>query len=183
MDIRIAKRYARAVFASAKQADNIRETESNLKLVYDALKSNDELYKMFLSPKISRDKKRALLEKIFSSNVNALVMRLLKLLVNKRREDGIETIYQEFVKLREDDENIQKVSIKSAIELSQNELDGLVKKLEQKTGKRIVYESSIDPELIGGVLVQYGDTIYDGSVKGALKRLREKLFYDVLKQA
>lgn len=183
MDIRIAKRYARAVFASAKQADNVRETESNLNLVCDALNSNEELYNTFLSPKISRDKKRALLEKIFSNNVNPLVMRLLKLLVNKRREDGIETIYQEFVKLRENDENIQKVSIKSAIELSQNELDELVKKLEQKTGKRIVYESSIDPELIGGVLVQYGDTVYDGSVKGALKRLREKLFYDVLKQA
>jgi F-type H+-transporting ATPase subunit delta len=183
MEIRIAKRYARAVFASAKQADNVRDTELNLKLVCDALKSNEEFYKTFLSPKISRDKKRTLLEKIFSSNVDALVMRLLKLLVNKRREDGIDTIFEELVKLRENDENIQKVSIKSAIELSQNELDELVEKLEQKTGKRIVYESSIDPELIGGVLVQYGDTIYDGSVKGALRRLREKLFYDVLKQA
>ena len=71
----------------------------------------------------------------------------------------------------------------SAVPLKDSETKGIVDLIAKQTGKKIIAESDVEPKLMGGVRVQYGNSVLDGSVSGALKRLKERLYFDVLKQA
>ncbi len=79
-------------------------------------------------------------------------------------------------------EGVLKVDVLSAVPLTDNELRAIVAKLEAQTRKRIETKTTVDPSLIGGIAVKYGDNLLDGTVKAGLRRLKEKFYLDVLKQ-
>ncbi|MCW5946464.1 MAG: ATP synthase F1 subunit delta [Fimbriimonadales bacterium] len=183
MDARAALRYARALLAAAQKAGVITEVEQDLEAIVAILDAKPEFKQTLESPKVTRDKKLALIDRIFADRARPLTVRLLRLLVEKNREDDFALIAKEYVRLREEAEGILHVHISSAAPLSQDQVDRIVKKIESQTGKRVVYDLDVDPTKIGGVTARYGDNVLDGSVSGALRRLREKLYIDVLKQA
>jgi F-type H+-transporting ATPase subunit delta len=83
----------------------------------------------------------------------------------------------------EDAQGIMRAFITSAVKLSDSEVERITQRISQQTGKQVIAETHVDPSVIGGVSVQYGNSVLDGTVFGALKRLEEKFQIDVLKQA
>lgn len=183
MDIRAAARYARALLAAAKSEGSVQEAEDDLRAVTSILEARPEFKEVLESPKVTKDRKYALIDKVFSDRARPITMRLLRLLIKKNREDDITVLYKEFVRLREESEGLIHLTIRSAVALSDDEVNRIVRKIEAQTGKKCATELEVDSNLVGGVLVQFGDYVLDGSVKGALRRLKEKLYVDVLKQA
>ncbi|HWP31332.1 MAG TPA: F0F1 ATP synthase subunit delta [Fimbriimonadales bacterium] len=182
MDPRAAHRYARALFSAARQTNTVREAEEDLEAICKILEAKPDFKKTLEAPKISREQKLKLVDRVFADRARPLTMRLLRLLIEKHREQEIPLIYKDYVRLREESEGILRVIISSAKPISDNELRKLIAALEKRTGKSILYETVVDPKLIGGVAVRYGDDVLDGTVQGALRRLKEHLYYDVLKQ-
>lgn len=183
MDARAANRYARALLAAAQQTNSVREAEEDLGAICRILDARPELRETLESPRVPRERKRELVDRLFADRARPITMRLLRLLIDKKRESEIKLIYRDYVRLRQDLEGILHVTLTSAVPLTQDEIARIVKRLETQTGKKIAYVVDVDSTLMGGVRIQYGDTQQDGTVAGALRRLREHLLIDVLKQA
>lgn len=183
MEHRVATRYARAFINAALQANSLHEADDDLKVITTVLESREEFRELFESPRVPREKKLALIDRLFADRARPITLKLLRLLVEKRREDSLGLIYKEFVRLKAEFEGVLHVEIQSAVPLEESEVREITTTLANQTGKRIEFKTIVDPALIGGVAVKYGDYVLDGTVSSGLRRLREKLFIDVLKQA
>lgn len=183
MDLRAARRYALALFSAAKDSNAVNETAEDLDAIATIMDASPDTKEFLESPEVDRSKKLAFVDKVFSDRARPLTMRLLRLLLEKGRQRELPGIRREFKIAMEDAAGIMRVFITSAVPLSADEVDRISQRVAQQTGKKVITEAEVDADVIGGVSVQYGNSILDGTVFGALKRLEEKFQIDVLKQA
>jgi len=172
---RIVRRYATALFRAANKAGVIDQIESDLGLVSYTVESSPRLAKALRSPQIPRDVKREILRAIFGGKVHEITLSYLFLLVDKQREEAITATEAVFVELANEARGIIVVDVTSAIELTRQEESRLREKLSARTGKRVELVVHIDPSVIGGLIVKIGDTLIDGSIRGQLAVLKEKM--------
>lgn len=183
MDQRVAKRYARALFNAAQQLDMVQSVEDDLSAIANLMKNDEKFRDFILSPRIGRDEKLKIAEKLFSDRITALTMQALRLLLEKRREAEFEQVREQYAILRRSEGNVLYAIVTSTEALIEDEKKRLTEKLEKQTGKRVETEYRVDKSLIGGIRVSYGNYVLDGSIKGSLRRLRDTLRRDLLKQS
>jgi len=181
-DRRAARRYAKALFEAARAGGTVKPVETDLALIVGLLKSYDEFRHFMVAPYTSREEKIAILDRVFGPVTSPVTMQLLKIMIEKRREAEVTVVYEEYVEMRRALEQVAYAVVTSADALDATQQKDLVAKLEKVLGKKIEPEFKVDPALIGGVRVKYENFVLDGSVRGALGRLKEKLRHDVLKQ-
>jgi F-type H+-transporting ATPase subunit delta len=182
-DRRVAKRYARALFATALKYDIVDSVESDLDAIVNIMRRDERFRHFLLSPEVGREEKVQIAYKLFSDRVTAVTLQALRLVLDKRRETEMETIREEFAILRRQHGEVVYVKVTTSEELPDEQRKQLEAKLQQSTGKRIEAEYAVDSKLIGGIRVAYGDYVLDGSIRGSLRRLSDVLKYDLLKQA
>lgn len=180
-DSRVARRYALALFQAATSANLIGAVESDLNTIVHSY-TLDPRFGVFLSAPHSRKDKEDLLGTVFGDNVTSLTMQVLRIMLEKGRENEIEAVRLEYVALRRKHEGVVLATVTTALPLEEDLKLALVAKLEKSLGAKIETEYKVDPDLIGGIRVAYGDYVLDGSARGSLRLIREKLRYDVLKQ-
>lgn len=171
----VSRRYAAALFNQSKAAGTLKETAADLAQVAEMLAGNKALATMIAHPLVTEARKKSVLQAAFSEKVSAATMGFLNLLADKRRTDLLTATKLEFDELLRAHNNIVAATATSAVPLSASQLAALEKALESRTGKDIELTTSVDPSLMGGILVRIGDTVLDGTVKGKLDRLREQL--------
>lgn len=182
VDTKVAKRYARALFNAARKGGMIESVESDLNAIAHLVEAHPEFRGFLASPRISREDKISIAEKLFSDRVTALTMSMLRLMLTKRRENEFGGMRQEYINLRREEGNVLYAHVVSAMELDSGQKAAIVAKLQEKSGKKVEADFRVDPSLIGGVKVALGNHVLDGSVRGSFNRLRDRLKYDVLKQ-
>lgn len=182
-DSRVGQRYARALFRTALENNVVEAVEADLEAIVSLLHNNAEFRRFVLSPNVGRQEKLKIADKVLSDRVTALTMRALRLLLEKRREEEIESVQKEFVELRRDHDRIYHAIITTSEHLEEDQRAKVVAKLEQVTGRKIEPDFQIDPHLIGGIHVEYENFLLDSSLRGELRRLKERLLLDVLKQS
>jgi F-type H+-transporting ATPase subunit delta len=183
MDRRVAKRYAAAIFNSAVKADCVKATEEDLKSIVAIFFGNEDFKDFLLSPKARREDKVAFLVKVLHGHIAPLTLDTVRFLIEKRRDDEIPLISEEFEILRRAQEKVLYVKISSISELTAAQRKAILEKLARKLGRTIEPEFAIDTTLVGGIRVAYENMVLDGSVRGGLARLASILNYDLLKQA
>jgi F-type H+-transporting ATPase subunit delta len=153
--------------------DRVRE---DLRSFEQALAASAELSIVLASPGISRPRKRAVIGRLVESlGVSRIVRNFLFVLVDHRRTANLSGIIDSFEKLVDERLGTLKVEVASARGLDRQQQAALTQRLEAMTGKRIVLNLAIDSELVGGVVVRLGSTVYDGSVRGQLEALGRQL--------
>ena len=172
---RIVRRYATALFNAARKAGVVDRVESDLGLVTYTLESMSSLMETLRSPVVPRDRKRTILRDIFADKVHEVTLSFLDLLVEKRREEVVLETEPEYVALADEARGIVKAEVTAAVQLTKQEESQLAAKLSAMTGKTVELSTRIVPEIIGGVMVKIGDTVIDGSIRGQLVELRERL--------
>lgn len=182
-DSRVAKRYARALFNVALQQDILQSVEDDLTGICAVIAHSKELRRFIANPNATREQKMVLFEKTFSDRVTALTMHTIRLLMKRRRESTIQQLKHEFVILRREHDKVSYLYVTSATPLDPLQREGLVQKIQQATGRRVEADFEIDPKLIGGVKVMYDNFVLDGTARGYLDRMRDKILYDLLKQS
>ncbi len=182
IDTKVARRYASALFTTAQKNDVVKSVEDDLSAISGLLTNDPKFRDFILSPQVGRDEKIKIAETLFSDRVTALTMQALRLMLIKRRQSEIINVRDEYVALRREFGSVAYVEVTSAEALEPDQKNAIVAKLEQKLGKKVEADFRIDPRLIGGVKVQIGDFVLDGTVRGSLRRLGETLRRDVLKQ-
>jgi F-type H+-transporting ATPase subunit delta len=103
------------------------------------------------------------------------VLNLVLLLLKRGRIEQLPRVAAEFRRLDDKRNGLTHATATSAAPLGPDEVRGITARLEQLTGGRIALETSVDPDLLGGVVVRVGDRLIDGSVRGRLERLRQQL--------
>ncbi|MCC6403464.1 MAG: ATP synthase F1 subunit delta [Fimbriimonadaceae bacterium] len=181
-EARVARRYAKALFQAATKEGIVSSVESDLNLIMAVARGSGAFTSFLGSPDITRERKFQVVEKAFSDRVTALTMAFVRLLLDKRRETTIPLVRENFIELRRESEHVVRAVVTSREPMGEEDKLRILKRLEEKSGKRVEAEFGIDPDLIGGLTVRWGDYVLDGSLRGSLSRLEDSLLFDALKQ-
>ena len=175
MNNTLPKRYASSIFELAKEENALCEVFEQLKLVEEVFEANREIKLFFANFGVAKEIKLKIIDEIMTPKFNKNVINLMKLLVEKGRIQNLGEICKEFKKIYYEHEKIQEVTAISAVELSQEQRQGLVVALQKRLEKSIELSELIDSSIVGGLLIKYGDKMLDASIRGRMIRLRKAM--------
>jgi F-type H+-transporting ATPase subunit delta len=173
----IASRYARAlVDVILEQRIDGDTARQQLKAIVAAVHESVELRKVWESPAISPEQKRAVLDAITQQIGAARPIRnFIAVLIDHRRIAMLDDMVRQFEVELDTQLGFTEAEISSARPLSADERRELEGRVERMSGKKVRAHYISQPELLGGVMVRVGSTIYDGSVRGQLEKMRQEL--------
>jgi F-type H+-transporting ATPase subunit delta len=172
----VAERYAAALADVAVERKNSETVKRNLAAFVEAFSSMADLRNALESPALNAEVKRKVIAEVAGKmGLDVAVRNFIYLVVDHRRTEVLPKIEQAFLSELNERLGIVDAEVTSAHELNDDEKRQLSTVLEQRTGKKVEARFQIDGALLGGAVVRLGSTIYDGSVRDQLKRLREQL--------
>ena len=166
--------YARALFEAARDEGRLEPVREELGDFVEAQRQVPELRGLLRNPQLDHRAKAAALEELLGGD-EQLVRNFLLLLAEKNRAGEIEEIAREFDRLVARAEGILDVELTTAVELSDEETRGVISQIEKASGRKVEATQRVDPDLIGGIVLQAGSLRLDASVRGRLDRLRQEL--------
>ena len=175
---KIAKNYAQALLELAGTQSSYKETVlSELKVINESLNKIKNSWKFFNSPGIAKDEKKEVIKKLFAGKINEKVLNLLFLLIDNKRFNVLSEIQNQLNKLVNKSRKIVIAEIYSAVDIDNNTLEKLKQSIANIIGhnEKVEVESKIEHSLIGGIKVKINDLVYDGSIKGRLEGLKQKM--------
>lgn len=172
-----ASRYARALADVVFEGHlNPKEAQRQLGDFGAAWRESRELREFFLDPSFPVEQKVELLDKLNAKlRMSQMARNFIAVLIRNGRMAGFEDVAKEFGREVNQRLGIHEAKVISARPLDENERRELEANIARKTGGRVEAHYAVDNSLIGGVVVQAGSTVYDGSVRGRLDRLRQEL--------
>jgi F-type H+-transporting ATPase subunit delta len=166
--------YAKALFDAAKEAGRLPRVREELSDFVAAVEQVPELRELLRNPQLDPRAKSSALEAVLG-DADELVRNFMLLTAAKGRAAQIEEIHREFERLAAAEERRLAVELTTAVELDAAEERRIVEQIENATGRKVDATRTVDPDLIGGVVLQAGSLRVDASVRGRLERLRQEL--------
>ena len=166
--------YARSLFQAAREDGKLDLVHEQLGDFAAAIRDVPELRSVLENPELDPQEKAGVLGEILG-DADELVRNFVLLTAEKGRAGEIEEIYDELDELVAAEQRRLTVELTTAIELTDDEADAIVKEIEQSSGRSVEATRSVDPALIGGIVLQVGSHRLDASVRGRLDRLRHEL--------
>lgn len=172
----LAQRYARALVDVAVEQKKSEDVRKELAAFADLMRESAELRNLLASPAVPREKKLAVIDALAGRmDFSKAFRNFLCVLVDNRRTTMLPQIHEAFVAQLLERLGVTHAQVTTARELAAGEKTELCRALERLTGRRIEAEYKLDAKLIGGAVVRIGSTVYDGSVREQLNRLRASL--------
>jgi F-type H+-transporting ATPase subunit delta len=166
--------YARALFEAAQDENRLDEVDRDFGSFVEALDASPELRGFLANPQLDPAAKAEVLAQLIEGGDN-LVVNALRLLAEKGRAGEITQVYEEFRAFVDRARGRVAVELTTAHELSDAEARVIVEKIEKASGRTVEATRVVDPDLIGGMILQAGSLRVDASVRGRLERLRREL--------
>jgi len=170
----VHRTYAQALLEAAQDAGRLEQVHSDLADFATAVTDVPELRAVLRNPQIDARTKAGLLDELLGG-ADELVRNFLRLVAEKGRGGELEEIAREFERLVANEERRLNVELTTAYELGDDEARELVKQIEQASGRKVEATRSVDPALIGGLVLQAGSLRVDASIRGRFERLRREL--------
>jgi F-type H+-transporting ATPase subunit delta len=168
-----ARVYAKALFDIGVETNSVGQTYEDLHAVHNALNGLDaDLRTFFNLPQFRREDKRRILNLAFEGKVGRPILGLLNVLVEKRREPLLDNIVEEFDRYRDEHEGRIRARVVTARKLDDELLQALKAAIEQRTQKSVDLTETVDPEVLGGLRVNVGDRVLDGTLRRSLQDMR-----------
>ena len=166
--------YARALYEAAREKNRLDPVREELGDFVEAQRQVPELCELLRNPQLDQRVKASALEELLGGD-EELVRNFLLLLAEKNRAGEIDEIAREFERLVAQEQGILDVEVTTAVELSDQEARDVIDQIEKASGRKVEATHSVDPDLIGGIVLQAGSLRLDASVRGRLQRLRHEL--------
>jgi F-type H+-transporting ATPase subunit delta len=169
---RVGAVYAKALLGASEKAgqtDAALEELGSLVSLLDELPDFDEVLR---TPRIAHEDKVRLLERVLGGKVSLLTLNFIKVVAQHERLDGLRAIERAARKLFNQLRKRVEVTVRSAAPISNQLQYTIAAKLKQLLHRDVVLSAEVDPDLLGGLVVRVGDTVYDGSLAGKLKQMQ-----------
>jgi F-type H+-transporting ATPase subunit delta len=166
--------YARALFESAKGAGKLEQVRDELADLQISIGQVPELQVVLENPEVDQLVKAQILGDVLGE-ADELTRNFLRLLAEKGRTAEIAGVVREFDSLVAAEQQLLEVELTTAYELTDDDFRSIVSQIEQASGRSVEASRSVDPDLIGGLVLQAGSMRLDASVRGRLERLRHEL--------
>ncbi len=174
-DLSVARRYASALFEIAKKKGEVDAVAASLKEVGTTVQGSRELMSVLHHPLLPLEKKKSVLQAVFSGNAHPDVAKFLLLVVEKNRAVVLPQILIEFNRLVDEFRSEADAEVVSAIELSPAQITDIKAALQKKFGVQVRLKTRVDQNILGGLIVRVGDKLIDSSVESKLRTLNEQL--------
>jgi F-type H+-transporting ATPase subunit delta len=171
----ISHRFARALYQAADAENLIDTVEQDVDMLIRIGDASPEIGAFLRSPVIDHWRKKSVIREVLKDRVSPLMLNFMLLVTDKGREAYYREIAREFRGLLDERRNIQRVTVTSAVELSADERGDIERKLSASMGKTVVATFKVDPAVLGGMVVQAGDTVHDSSLRHHLNVLRTRM--------
>jgi len=175
-DLTAALRYARAVELSSDGLDELGHLAAQLEAVAQVMKADPIVAEALASPRLSDDRRRALLETLKKSvGLSGKAFNLLGILMQQRRFGLLPLVARQVSRIHDRRSGIVEAEVTSAEPLSAEITEQTRQTLERAAGTKVRLSLKIDPSLIGGIIARVGSTVYDGSIRTRLSALRSHI--------
>ena len=171
---KITRRYSLALYSAAKEGKMLPDIEKDVKMIIESLQASRELTLFFSNPVISSEKKISIINELFEGKVSPLMLDYLHLLIDRKRENIILDLLQDFVQLKNDNDGIVDAVFETTVDIDDKEKEKLTRKIEDHLNLKINPTFKINKDLIGGFRVKYKDTIIDASIKRQLEVMKKR---------
>jgi F-type H+-transporting ATPase subunit delta len=168
----IAQVYSRALFEVAKERGTLDLVREQVGQFADALNENGDLRVFFFSPYFSTEEKKDGLRKAVEG-ADPAVENFLEALVERHRMPAIFRIRAQYDALWEQENRLLPVAVTSAVELDEAIVQQIGERIGEQTGRRVELTSTVDPGILGGIVLRVGNSILDASIKHRLDQLRK----------
>ena len=166
--------YAEALLEAAGEKGRLAEVREELADFVAAVRESDELRSFLRNPQVEPAVKSDALEAVLAG-ADELVRNFLLLVAEKGRIAEIDEIGEEFERLIAREARVLELELTTAVELSDEEAARVVRQIEDASGRRVEATRRVDPDIIGGIVIQAGSQRLDASVRGRLNRLGQDL--------
>jgi F-type H+-transporting ATPase subunit delta len=170
----IAQVYSRSLFEVAKEQGKLDRLKDELAGFADAVAQNRELSVFFFSPYFSTQEKEDGLGRTVV-DADPILINFLQVLIENHRLPLIHRIRRQFDVLWDHENRRLPVAVTSAVELDRSVIEALEARILEQTGQNVELESRVDPDILGGIVVQVGNSILDASVRHKLEQLRKEV--------
>jgi ATP synthase F1 delta subunit len=170
----IAEVYARSLFEVAVEHDSLDRIHDELVEFTDALDESNDLRVFFFAPYFSSQEKKDGIAKLIEDADESFV-RFLELLAERHRLPVIFRIRRRFDELWREERKLLPVTVTSAVDLDEELLKGIGERVEEQTGQRVELSSRVNPDVLGGIVLQVGNMVLDASVRHRLEQLRKSV--------
>ena len=173
VNIRYARAFADVVSSLKLNGASVLQEVNTLQSVLD---SSEELQRVWENPAITAEQKQRILDALVSRlGLSKPVRNFAAVLIDHRRVGQLRAIARLFERELNHRMGLQEAEVTSARDLGEDERRALEQQIERMTGKRVRARYGIDRGLLGGAVVRLGSTVYDGSVRGQLQKMKEQL--------
>ncbi|MBT8487637.1 MAG: ATP synthase F1 subunit delta [Gemmatimonadetes bacterium] len=174
-DETVARNYAETLFELADRNDAVEDYGSAIETVARVIEENEQ-FRLFLeTPRIDDDDKKDVVRRSFGDKLPRHVVNFVLVTIDKRRQRILREIATQYHALLDDRMGREHVQVSVARPVDDATRDMIAEKLSAALGKRAIPHIRVKPEIIGGLVVRTGDTIYDGSVRRRLDGMRRRL--------
>jgi len=170
----IAQVYARALFEVAQERGDLDGIREQIAQFADALEAERGLQTFFFSPYFSTEEKKDGLHKAIDG-ADPAVMNFLELLVEKHRMPAVFRIRRALDALWREENKMLPVQLTSAIELDAQTVENLGRTIGERTGRKVDVTATVNPDILGGIVLRVGNSILDASIRNRLESLRKQV--------
>lgn len=169
-----ARRYARAVFELAREDKSVEEWSRRLVTLRELFDS-PELRAVLDNPAVGLEDKLGIIDDVGARQLGKEGQNLAKLLIGARRSHVVGDLVEEYEALADEAAGRVRATATAAVELSDSDRRRLAQDLSQKLGQEVRLEVRVDPSILGGLVLQFGDRVIDASLRTRLQQLRRRL--------
>jgi F-type H+-transporting ATPase subunit delta len=170
----IATVYARSLFEVAKEGGKLDEIREEVDEIADAVSADHELQVFFFSPYFATEEKKEGLRK-FLTDADPILLNFLDLLIDNHRMPALFRVRSILDSLWEQENDLLPVSVTSAVDLDEETVRHIGDRIGEQTGRKVQLSSTVDPDLLGGIVVRVGNSIIDASIRNRLEQLRKQV--------
>ena len=173
-DETVARSYAETLFELAGRHDGVEAFGAGLELVV-ALMDDPRTREFLVTPRVAAADKKAVLGRVLGGVVPPMLLRFLQVVVARRRQRLLPAIASAYVEMLERHMGRLRMDVTVARPLSAVDREDLEAQLSSAMGAEVVPRIAVRPDIIGGIVIREGDTLYDGSVKRRLDAMKRRL--------
>ncbi len=169
------KKYANSLLAVSVELDCVRQTGNSLKIIDQLVKQEQVFRAFFYTLKIKPIEKVKILKSVLGDMVNPVVYEFYALLAEHNEYQAFISVVSEYAKLQKESLNQIDVTAYSIDEIDKETIESLIKGIEKTTGKKVELKTQTQQELLGGLKLRIGNTIFDGTIASQMAKMKKIL--------